>query len=280
VIGRLFLVATPIGNPDDLAPRAADLLRAVPLIAAEDTRTARALLARLGRSSAEIWRCDDHVEGQVAAAIVARLTAGDDVALVSDAGTPLCSDPGFRVVRAALAGGIAVVPVPGPSAVMAALTASGLPTDRFTFVGFPPRQAGARAGWLAGLAREEATLVLYESPHRIADTLADAAAAWGERPACLAISLTKVWERFHRGTLAEVRAALLAEGELKGEMTLVVAGNPDVGGKDRAAVEAVIRGLAARGVPASDLRDVVADAFGWSRRDVYQLALSARPARE
>ncbi len=280
MIGRLFLVATPIGNPEDLTTRAADVLRRVPLIAAEDTRIARSLLGRLGRTDVEVWRCDDHAEAKVAGELVTRLLAGDDVALVSDAGTPLCSDPGFRVVRSAVAAGVDVVPVPGASALLAALTASGLPTDRFLFAGFPPRQDAARATWLGALALEKATIVLYEAPHRIADTLEAAVEAWGDRPATLAISLTKVWERFHRGKLSEVRTALLAEGETKGEMTLVVAGTPESTDRDQARVAALVRGLASRGVAASDLRDVVAEVFGWSRREVYQLALSARPGEE
>ncbi len=278
MIGRLYLVPTPIGDPADLSPRAAAVLGAVGVVAAEDTRVARTLLHGAGISGREIVRYDDHTELAQAPALVARMLAGDAVALVSDAGTPLCSDPGYRLVRAAIDAGVQVVPLPGPNAAVTALIASGLPSDRFLFLGFPPRQGGPREGFLRAVAAEPATLVLYEAPHRILDTLDAARAVLGDRPACLAISLTKEWERFHRGPLSAVRAGIEGEGEILGEMTLVVGGCPEDERGDRERVEQLVRTLAAAGVSPAVIRDAVGEAFGWPKRELYQLALANRPA--
>lgn len=274
--GRLYVVATPIGEVDDLSPRARSVLGRVPLIAAEDTRVVRTLLGQLGIAVPQLWSCHDHNEAQRAGPVVERLLAGDDVALVSDAGTPLVSDPGFRVVGAVLEAGIEVVPIPGPSAPMAALVASGLPTDRFLFAGFPPSKSAKRRRFYAELAGQSATLVLFESPHRIVASLEDAAAELGpDRPCCLAISLTKAWERFHRGDVASVREALVAQpDEVIGEMTLVVGGAEATSDEDPRAW-AVVDALAAAGVAPSVIRDSVAPVLGLGRRDVYQRALRA-----
>lgn len=276
--GRLYLVPTPIGDQRDLSPRAREVLAAADLVAAEDTRTARALLGALGIAGKEIVRYDDHTELAQAPGLVARMVSGAAVALVSDAGTPLCSDPGYRVVRAAIDAGVPVVPLPGPNAALTALIASGLPSDRFLFLGFPPRQAGPREAWLREVGELSATLVLYEAPHRILDTLDAARAVLGDRPACLAVSLTKEWERFHRGPLSDVRAAIAAEGEILGEMTLVIGGRPEGESADRARVERLVRTLAEAGVSPALVRDAVGEAFGWPRRELYQLALASRPA--
>jgi 16S rRNA (cytidine1402-2'-O)-methyltransferase len=274
----LFLVPTPIGNLADLSLRAREVLAQVSIVAAEDTRNARALLSDLGIQAPEVVRYDDHTERGRAGDLAARLEQGTSIALVSDAGTPLCSDPGFRLVQAAIAAGVDVVPLPGPCAAVSAVIASGLPPDRWVFLGFPPRQGGRRSGWFEALAYEPATLVLYEAPHRILDTLAAASATLGDRACCLAISLTKQWERFHRGTLAEVRQAVAAEGEILGEMTLVLAGAPEGPSRQRAAVDQAARALAQAGVSPSAIRDALGPAFDVPRQELYQLALRSKPA--
>lgn len=277
--GRLYLVPTPIGHPGDLAPRSAEVLRSVAVIAAEDTRVARALLGALGGGSAEVVRYDDHTERGQSAALVARLVAGDAVALVSDAGTPLCSDPGYRLVVGAIAAGVPVVPLPGPNAAITALIASGLPTDRYLFAGFPPRQGGPRTTWFQSLRAERGTLVLYEAPHRILDTLAAARAVLGDRPACLAISLTKVWERFHRGPLSAVADGIAGEGEILGEMVLVIGGAPEAVAEEEARALALARQLAVAGVSPGVIRDALGDAFAVPRRALYQAALAVQGER-
>lgn len=223
--GTLHVVATPIGNLADLSPRALDTLRTVDAICAEDTRHTRQLLAHFGVER-PLLALHEHNEAEVAERLVARLLAGESLALVSDAGTPLVSDPGFRLVRAARAAGVRVSPVPGPSALIAALSVAGLPSDRFAFEGFLPAKAGARRERLAALAGEPRTLVFYESSHRIADTLADCAAAFGgERPAAVARELTKLFETVLDGDLAALQARVEADpNQRKGEFVLLVQG--------------------------------------------------------
>jgi 16S rRNA (cytidine1402-2'-O)-methyltransferase len=274
--GRLFAVATPIGDLQDLSPRALSVLRDVPLVAAEDTRVARKLYRSLDLEVPELWSCHEHNEQGRAGPVVQRLAGGDDVALVSDAGTPLVSDPGYRVVQAVLSAGLEVVPVPGPCAPVAALVASGLATDRFLFAGFPPSKSGKRKTWLGELAGLRATVILFESPRRIVDTLLAAHEAFGERRCCLAISLTKEWERFHRGSLADVAAVLQADpDEVIGEMTLCIGGQQGPVSEDPR-VEAVIDALAASGVAPSVIRDAISKPFGVKGRWVYQRALAGR----
>lgn len=272
----LYVVATPIGCLADLSPRARSVLAEVSLVAAEDTRVARSLYRSLGLTPPELWSCHDHNEAARAGRVVERIGRGEPVALVSDAGTPLVSDPGYRVVRAVIDAGLPVVPVPGPSAPLAALVASGLPTDRFLFAGFPPSKPSRRRTWLEGLARHTATLVLFESPKRILQSLEACQQVLGDRPCCLAISLTKEWERFHRGTLSEVRERLVAEpDEVIGEMCLCLAGAEDAGGEVDERWWTVIDGLAAAGVSPSVIRNAVAGPLGLKARDVYQRALGA-----
>jgi 16S rRNA (cytidine1402-2'-O)-methyltransferase len=221
--GTLYVVASAIGNPQDLSPRALETLRTADLVLAEDTRSARKLLDGHGIDR-RTQSCFDANEPARAAQAATLLRSGASIALLSEAGTPTVSDPGYRVVRAAIAAGARVVPVPGPSAVLAALVGSGLPTDRFFFVGFPPRKTGARQALLAQLRSLPATLVFFESPHRVASTLADLSAVLGkDRPACLARELTKTHEEFVRGTLAELADRYASERPL-GEVTLVVGG--------------------------------------------------------
>jgi len=226
--GTLHVVATPIGNLADLSARALDTLRGVDAICAEDTRHTRQLLAHFGIEK-PLLALHEHNEEALSGRLVARLAGGESLALVSDAGTPLVSDPGFRLVRAAREAGIRVSPVPGPSALIAALSVAGLPSDRFAFEGFLPAKAGARRERLAALAGEPRTLVFYESSHRIADTLADCVAAFGgERPAAVARELTKLFETVLDGDLAALQARVDADpDQRRGEFVLLVQGAGD-----------------------------------------------------
>jgi len=271
----LFLVPTPIGNFRDLSPRAIEVLSRANIVAAEDTRVALKLFGELGIKGPKVVSHHEHNEEKQAGRLVEKLLAGADIALISDAGTPLVSDPGFRLVVAALEAGIDVVPLPGPNAAITALIASGLPPDRFRFVGFLPRQSSKRRAALENLKSDPDTIVLYEAPRRALETLADVAELLDDRRVCLAISLTKKWERFHRGPASDVRRALESEGEIKGEMCLVIAGFSGERG-DRERAMAVVEGLAKAGVRAGVIRDVVSEAFGLPRREIYQAALALR----
>lgn len=275
--GTLYVVATPIGELADLSPRARHILGAVDRVAAEDTRTAMRMLREAGIGVGVVESCHDHNERRRAPALVARMLAGESVALISEAGTPLLSDPGYRVVRAAIEAGVRVVVVPGPSAAVAALSGAGLPTHPFLFLGFLPRDPGPRDAVLDARRFEPATSVIYEAPHRLLDTLGAIAARWGDRPAALARDLTKPHERWNRGTVASVAAEVAAEGEVRGEATLVVGGcEGDADAAEQARVDALIDALVAAEVPVQVVRDVVASVYARSRRDVYQRALAAR----
>jgi len=275
---RLFLVPVPLGNVGDLAPRSRVILRSVPVLFCEDTRTTSRLIAKLELGSPSLVALHDHNERQRVRVVLDRLEQGD-VGLVSEAGTPVLSDPGFLAVRAAIEAGYRVVSVPGPSAAVAAVVGSGLPVDRFLFAGFPPRQGGKRRAWLQPLASLRATLVFYEAPRRILGLLGDLGTVLGERPCALAINLSKKGERFVRGDLGTVAASLESQDEIRGEMTLVVGGfegSDDAGDWDRA--DAVIAGLLAAGTPAGAVRDAVCVALDLPRREVYQRVLGAREA--
>ena len=223
--GRLWVVATPIGNLGDLSPRARETLQACSVIAAEDTRHTGTLLKAFGIAS-PLVSLHDHNEAQRIPDLIQRLQGGASVALVSDAGTPAISDPGFGLVRAAAAAGIEVIAVPGPCAAIAALSIGAQPTDRFCFEGFLPARPAARRARLQALASDTRTLVFYESPHRVADTLADCAAEFGaERPATVAREITKLHETAYRGSLSELAARAAADGDFsRGEIVLIVAG--------------------------------------------------------
>ena len=280
--GTLYVVASPIGHPQDLSPRALETLRTADLVLAEDTRSARRLFEGHGIDR-RTQSCFDANEPARAAQAAALLRSGASIALLSEAGTPTVSDPGYRVVRAAIAAGARVVPVPGPSAVLAALVGSGLPTDRFFFVGFPPRKTGARQGLLAQLRSVPATLVFFESPHRVAATLADLSAVLGkDRPACVARELTKTHEEFVRGTLAELASRYASERPL-GEVTLVVGGastqEPEGDGQCDEEVRGRAQALLASGLSARDAADALASETGRPRRETYRLVLDLR-ARE
>ena len=225
--GTLYVVATPIGNAGDIGARAIETLRQVDAICAEDTRHSGQLLARLGISR-PLVALHEHNEEAQAGQLVERLRGGQSLALVSDAGTPLVSDPGFRLVRAAREAGIKVSPVPGPSALVAALSVAGLPSDRFVFEGFLPAKTKARREHLQALAGEPRTLIFYESSHRIEDCLADAVAAFGaDRRAVLARELTKLFETVLDGSLAELAARVATDADQrKGEFVLLIEGAP------------------------------------------------------
>ena len=223
--GCLWVVATPIGHRDDLSARAIETLRAVALIAAEDTRHSRPLLLHHGVAT-PLVALHDHNEREVVDALVARLQGGESVALISDAGTPLISDPGFRLVRAARAAGIRCAPVPGACAAIAALSVAGLPSDRFVFEGFLPSKAAARRSRLRELAGEPRTIIFYESSHRVAESLADMRDAFGaDREAVLARELTKMFETVLGEPLAELAARVVSDpDQQRGEHVIVVAG--------------------------------------------------------
>lgn len=220
--GALYVVATPLGNLGDITGRGVETLRRVDLVLCEDTRRTRILLSHYG-ISVRTLSLHEHNERARVEAVLGRLADGAQVALVSDAGTPAVSDPGYRLVDAAALGGFAVVPIPGPSAVTALLSVAGLPADRYVFEGFLPPKPGRRARRLAELAAETRTIVLFESPHRIARTLAELLAAWGDRRCCLGRELTKRFEEIRHGRLSDL-ATYLGSRAVKGEITLAVAG--------------------------------------------------------
>jgi len=272
--GTLYLVAVPIGMLDDLTLRARDTLARVAVVAAEDTRHFATLARHHGITTRAI-SYHDHNETARTPELLARLHNGEAVALVTDAGTPLISDPGYRLVRAALDAGIAVTSLPGASAVTTALAASGLPPHPFRFVGFLPRTAAARRAALAQLARDDATLVAFEAPRRLTDTLRDALATLGDRDACLARNLTKPHERWQRGPLSELVAELEAEGEVRGECTIVIAG-ADAAAADIAAAEADARLLLSHGTSARAVQELLMQRHGMAKRDAYALVLLLR----
>ena len=267
--GVLHVVATPIGNLADLSPRAQEILRRVAAICAEDTRHTRALLAHFGIDTPAL-ALHEHNEDALSARVVSRLLAGESLALVSDAGTPLVSDPGYRLVRTAREAGIRVSPVPGPSAVIAALSVAGLPSDRFAFEGFLPAKAAARREALARLAGEPRTLVFYESSHRIAETLADMRGAFGDdRPAALARELTKLFETVLDGNLADLQARVDADpNQRKGEFVVIVQGAGDDADAQLAEGRRVYMLLSAQLPPSSAAR-LAAEITGAPRKALY-----------
>ncbi|MEP6961996.1 MAG: 16S rRNA (cytidine(1402)-2'-O)-methyltransferase [Acidobacteriota bacterium] len=265
--GTLYVVSTPIGNLEDITLRALRVLREASLVACEDTRQTRKLLDHFAITTATT-SYHEHNETVRATELAERMSAGAIIALVTDAGTPLLSDPGYRLVQAAIAAGVPVVPIPGASAALGALAASGLATDEFRFCGFLPSKCGQRKKVLEALQEEECTLVFYEAPHRILDTLADIEAVYGVRPIVVARELTKLHEEFLRGSAAEVRAQLASRPSVKGEITLVV-------GKGAAIVpdtpiEEAVQALEAQGVARMEAIKQVARERGLAKRDVYK----------
>jgi 16S rRNA (cytidine1402-2'-O)-methyltransferase len=277
--GTLTVVATSLGNAGDLSPRATAVLREADVIVAEDTRSARLLLAGLGGNAApRILSCFDANEGARAAEVADLLAGGAQVALISEAGTPLVSDPGYRIVTAAIAAGARVVPVPGPSAVLAALVAAGLPPDKFVFLGFPPRKPGPRRRLFESVRALPFTLVLYESPLRVGATLGDLVATLGAgRRAALARELTKPHEEIVRDDLGALAARYEAQRPL-GEVTLVIAGAPEAVGEDLDDEELLARArqMIAEGQSTGDAARALAAQTGRPRRDVYKLITEDR----
>ncbi|MDQ3691422.1 MAG: 16S rRNA (cytidine(1402)-2'-O)-methyltransferase [Chloroflexota bacterium] len=272
--GKLFIIAVPVGNPDDLTVRARDTLRTVAVVAAEDTRHF-ATLARHHGIEARAVSYHDHNEDARTRELIGRLEAGDDVALVSDAGTPLVSDPGYRLVRAAIEAGVSVTSLPGASAVTTALAASGLPPHPFRFIGFLPRTASARRAAFDALRSDTATLVAFEAPRRLTDALRDAQATLGDRAACLARSITKPHEQYQRGSLSELIAALQAEGQVRGECTLLIGGAVQRSGlTDEAESDAAL--LLQADAPARAVQELLMQRHGLSKRDAYALVLRIR----
>lgn len=273
--GTLFVVATPIGNLEDLTPRASQTLAAVDLVAAEDTRHTRRLLLTIGAKPA-LMSLHDHNEEQAVHGLIETLKDGKDVALVSDAGTPLVSDPGYRLVKAAHEHGIAVVPIPGSSAVTTALSAAGLPTDRFCFEGFPPAKRAARQQWLRGLAAEERTLVMYESVHRIKDCLADLVDIFGaDRKAFIGRELTKIYEQCIQATLGQLLQQVdEAEIVSKGEFVIVVSG-AEASTESSFDIDSLLVELSAH-LSAKDAAKVAATVAGQKKNDMYQRLLALK----
>jgi 16S rRNA (cytidine1402-2'-O)-methyltransferase len=289
--GKLYIVATPIGNLEDITLRALRVLRECNLVACEDTRQTRKLLEHFGIATPMI-SYHEHNEAERAAELVARIEEGSSVALVSDAGTPLVSDPGYRLVRAAIDAGVSVVPIPGASAALGALSAAGLPSDAFRFCGFLPPKSTQRRRVLEEWKKETGTLIFYETPHRILDALDDVTAVMGIRPIAIARELTKIHEEILRGTAAEIHATLAARPSVMGEITLLI-GKPifekhapespegeasmeaatesDGAGDQAASLQEAVRLAERDGLSHMDAIKRVAREKGLGKRDVYRI---------
>jgi 16S rRNA (cytidine1402-2'-O)-methyltransferase len=270
--GTLYVIATPIGNLEDITLRALRILRdEVVMIACEDTRQTQKLLEHY-QIKKPLISYHEHNEASRTAEILERLEHGDSVALVSDAGTPLVSDPGYRVVKAVIERGFDVVPLPGPSAVLAALAGSGLPTDEFRFIGFLPSKTGARRKALLEMLNAPGTVIAYESPHRILDTLAEMAEILGDAPIVLAREITKIHEEFLRGSAESIREQLAKRASVKGEITLII-GRPE---KTTSSISdplaEVLKLEAEQGMDRMEAVKAVAKQFGVPKREVYRVA--------
>ncbi len=273
----LYIVATPIGNLEDVTQRAIRVLKEVDLIAAEDTRHTRKLLAHYG-IAAKLDSYYDEVEAEKAPLLVKELKNGKSIALVSDAGTPTLSDPGFRLVREAVRAGVSVIPVPGPSALLAVLSVSGLPTDRFVFEGFLPSKKRERRERLQSLRLEERTLVFYEAPQRLRATLADMLELFGDRELVLGREVTKLFEEFVRGRISEVITAIDRK-EPRGEITLVVGGSAGENIPLEDEIKTEIQGLLRQGLRVKEIAEILGEKFFYPKRDIYRLALGAAKER-
>lgn len=269
--GTLFLVGTPIGNLDDLSDRARSTLASVDLVVAEDTRRTGRLLRSIGVRAPQLSMFEGNEERR-AAEIVERLEGGADVAVVTDGGMPLVSDPGYRVVRLAVERGLEVRVIPGPSAAIAALVLSGLPTDRFSFEGFLPRRPGDRAARLSSLRDDPRTLVFFESPRRAAGLLRAIETVFGDRRVALCRELTKLHEEVLRGTAGKVLASI-GDRELRGEVVLVVEGRREAAAPDRSAMLGELRRLVDGGMRTREAARAVAERHGASANDLYRAAV-------
>ena len=272
--GTLYVVATPIGNLGDMTPRAIEVLQQVDLIAAEDTRHSGPLLQHFGITTSCI-ACHDHNERQISAGLVERIQRGESVALISDAGTPLVSDPGYHLVRSAREAGVPVVPIPGASAMIAALSVSGLPSDRFSFEGFLPAKSSARRQRLQTLMDDSRTLIFYESTHRIEESLADMAAVFGpERDVVIAREITKRFETVHGDTLANLITWIAADSnQTKGEFVVMVHGAEEREASEIDPEAERVLKLLLEELPVKQAAALAAKITGAKKNALYQLAL-------
>ena len=275
--GALYVVATPIGNREDITLRALKILQDVDLIAAEDTRKSGKFLSHHSIKN-RLVSYHEHNEKKRTPELLGELLKGTSIALVSNAGTPCVSDPGYRLVEAAIAHKITVIPVPGPSAATTAMSASGLPTDSFAFIGFPPPKKGKRIKFVTELAVEPRTLIFYESPKRILAFLEEIISHMGDRSAVLAREMTKLHEEFIRGSVSEILETIRARPQIKGECTLLVAGRqPEGAAVGRAIVKAEIKtALAKQQSGLSEIARTIAKKYGLSKNEVYEMALKVR----
>ncbi|MGH7816058.1 MAG: 16S rRNA (cytidine(1402)-2'-O)-methyltransferase, partial [Candidatus Binatia bacterium] len=273
----LYIVPTPIGNLEDITLRALRVLKEVDLIAAEDTRHTQHLLTHFGIQTA-LTSYHEHNEREKAQVLVERIKNGANVALVCDAGTPAIADPGYRLVTAAIRSGIQIVPLPGAAALSTVLSASGLPTDHFLFEGFLPAKKSARQAKLQALREVAATLVFYEAPHRLKETLSDMQQILGAREIVVAREVSKVHEEFLRGKVSEV-IGQLADREVKGEITVVVHGSTSETQVSAAELRAEIRRLTDQQVGVKEISQLLGERYGLSKREVYRLALESKSSK-
>lgn len=273
----LYLVSTPIGHARDITLRALDVLKMADAVACEDTRTTAKLMTIHGLRASLLAYHDHNAERQ-RPLLLARLARGEAVALVSDAGTPLVSDPGYKLVQEAIAAGHRIFPIPGASASLAALAVAGLPTDRFAFLGFPPPKSTARRRWFGEAAGFPGTLIFFESPQRLADSLADALAVFGDRPAAVARELTKLFEETRRGSLAALAAAYAASGPPRGEVVVVVGPPAEDEAPTADRLDAAVAEALARGLSVKDAAAEVAIRLGVGRKEAYARALALSQA--
>jgi 16S rRNA (cytidine1402-2'-O)-methyltransferase len=272
--GALYIVATPIGNLEDITLRALRVLKEVDLIAAEDTRHTRILLDHHGiRTSLTSYH--EHNERAKAQELVRQLEKGVNIALVSDAGTPAISDPGYRLVVAAITAGVRVVPIPGASALTAVLSASGLSTDRFVFAGFLPAKQQQRRARLQTLCREIKTLIFYEAPHRLRACLGDIREILGDRQMTLAREVSKVHEEFLRGPVSQILQQL-ATREIKGEVTLVIAGGDEQATVSLQDVKQEAHALAAQGMRVKEIAEILGEKYGYVKKEIYRIAVEQK----
>jgi 16S rRNA (cytidine1402-2'-O)-methyltransferase len=271
MLGILYIVGTPIGNLEDISLRALRVLKEVDVIAAEDTRHTQILLSHHNIHTA-LTSYHEHNEKTKAQDLVARLARGQNIALVSDAGTPTISDPGFRLVVQAIRAGVRIVPVPGASALTAVLSATGLPTDRFVFEGFLPAKKRQRRERLQTLRDETRTLVFYEAPHRLKDALDDIHELLGNRDAVLAREVSKIHEEFLRGPVNELVRAL-GSGDVRGEVTLIISGSAGESRVNEDLLKAEIRELQGKGLRVKEIAEVLGEKFGYPKKEIYRLAL-------
>ena len=274
LFGKLYVVATPIGHLDDMTFRAVDTLKQADLVAAEDTRHSKKLLSHFNIST-RLISCHEHNESQKIPYFISRLKEGMNIALISDAGTPCISDPGYALVSAAANAGVDVVPIPGCSAAVAGLSVSGLPTDSFLFIGFLPKKQKKRLQAFERIKDQAATLIIYESPKRIKKLISEIISAFGDRTACLAREITKRHEEFIRGTLSDLLARLDAKPQVKGEITLFIDGCVSDNRLDANQLEAIVieKMSTSRNLSTADLTREICQEFKIRKKDVYNLIL-------